>query len=143
MKRMVSGVMAIVMAIVFLAAGVLLIVLGVGRLQKTNSAKYVETQATITKVETNEIPDSDAAGGYRTEYEVTVEYTVDGKKVVTQLSETPKDFYEGMELAVRYNVDKPTDVILPGNGGAVIMLVLGVVGILGGVVMFVRNLRGR
>jgi hypothetical protein len=143
MNKLLSGVLGIVMALVFVAAGVFAIITGVGRIQKMNSANYVETQATITKIETNEVVDTDEAGGTRTEYEITVEYTVDGKKFVTQLNETPKEFYEGMELAVRYNVDKPTDVILPGNGGAYIVIALGVVGILAGAFLFLKNLRGR
>ena len=143
MKRLFSGVLGIVFALVFVAAGIFVIVMGVGRIQKMNSADYVETQATITKIETTEITDSDEPGGTRTEYEVTVEYTVDGKTVVAQLNETPKDFYEGMELTVRYNVNKPTDVILPGNGGAYIMIGLGVFASLAGVFMFLKSLRGR
>ena len=143
MKRALSGVLGIVMALIFLAVGIFVIVMGVQRLQKTSSADYVDTKATVTKIETNEIRDEDAAGGYRTEYVVTVEYTVDGKKVVTQLSETPKDFYEGMELDVRYNMNKPTDVILPGSGGAFIIIGMGVVALIAGAVMFLRRLRGR
>jgi len=143
MQRLLSGVLGIVMSIVFVAAGIFTLVMGIGHLQKLNAGKYVETQATITKIETIEVSDSDAPGGTREEYEVTVEYTVDGKKVVSQLRETPKEFYEGMELTVIYNIDKPTDVTLPGTTGAYIMMGMGVLAILAGVVMFLKRLRGR
>jgi len=143
MQRLLSGVLGIVMSIVFVAAGIFTLVMGIGHLQKLNAGKYVETQATITKIETIEVSDSDAPGGTREEYEVTVEYTVDGKKVVSQLRETPKEFYEGMELTVIYNIDKPTDVTLPGTTGAYIMMGMGVLAILVGVVMFLKRLRGR
>lgn len=143
MQRLLSGVLGIVMSIVFVAAGIFTLVMGIGHLQKLNAGKYVETQATITKIETIEVSDSDAPGGTREEYEVTVEYTVDGKKVVSQLRETPKEFYEGMELTVIYNIDKPTDVTLPGTTGAYIMMGMGMLAILAGVVMFLKRLRGR
>ncbi len=143
MKRFLSGVGAIVFAVILLGVGILNIVLGVNRLVKLNAGKYVETQAVITKIETVEVADSDAPGGSREEYQLTVEYTVDGKKFVSQLSETPKEFYEGMELTVLYNTDKPTEVVLPGKTGAFIMIGMGVVAILAGVVLFLKRLRGR
>ena len=143
MKRIVSGVMGIVLALLFLAAGIFTLVTGISHLQKLNAGKFVETQATITKIETMEVSDDDAPGGIREDYEITVEYTVDGKKIVSQLRETPKEFYEGMELTVIYNMDKPTDVTLPGTTGAYIMIGMGAVAILISVVMFLRRLRGR
>jgi len=143
MNKIVSGVVGIVMAIVFLAAGVFTLVTGIGHLQKLNAGKFVETQATITKIETMEVSDDDAPGGIREDYEITVEYTVDGKKVVSQLRETPKEFYEGMELTVIYNMDKPTDVTLPGTTGAYIMIGMGVVGIIVGLVLILNKIRGR
>ena len=143
MKRIVSGVVGIIMILVFLAAGIFVLVTGIDHLQKLHAGKYTETQATITKIETTEVSDSDAPGGIREDYEITVEYTVDGKKVVSLLRETPKEFYEGMELTVIYNIDNPTDVTLPGPTGAYIMIGMGVVAILISVVMFLRRLRGR
>ena len=143
MNKIVSGVVGIVMAIVFLAAGVFTLVTGIGHLQKLNAGKFVETQATITKIETMEVSDDDAPGGIREDYEITVEYTVDGKKIVSQLRETPKEFYEGMELTVIYNMDKPTDVTLPGTTGAYIMIGMGVVGIIVGLVLILNKIRGR
>ena len=143
MNRIVSGVMGIVMAVVFLAAGVFCIVMGVTHLQKLNAGKYVETQATITKIETREVTDTDDPSITRTEYDITVEYTIDGKKYVSQLGETPKEFHEGMELTVLYNVDKPTDVVLPGTTGSYIMIGLGVVAVLLCAVMILKRLRGR
>lgn len=143
MNKLLTGIMGIVFAVVFIAAGVFCLITGINQMQKMKQGKYVETQATITQIETNEISDSDAPSGYRTEYDITVEYTLDGKKVVAQLNGTPKDFYEGMELTVLYNQDKPTDVVLPGNTGNYIMIGLGVVAILAGAFALLKRLRGR
>ena len=143
MNKLLTGIMGIVFAVVFIAAGVFCLITGINQMQKMKQGKYVETQATITQIETNEISDSDAPSGYRTEYDITVEYTLDGKKVVAQLNGTPKDFYEGMELTVLYNQDKPTDVVLPGTTGNYIMIGLGVVAILAGAFALLKRLRGR
>lgn len=143
MKKMMTGIMGIVLAVVFLAVGIFVLVMGINHLQKLNAGKYVETQATITKIETDVVHDPDSPGGTREEYEITVEYTVDGKKYVSRLGETPKEFHEGMELTVLYNVDNPMDVTLPGTTGAIIMIAMGVVAALAGVVMFLKRLRGR
>lgn len=143
MNRLLSGVGALLLAIVILAAGVLNLVLGASRLIKMNAGKYVETQAVVTKIDTVEVADSDAPGGTREEYQLTVEYSVDGSRYVSQLSETPSSFHEGMELTVLYNIDKPSEVILPGAGGSFIMIGLGVVGVLAGVVLILRKLQGR
>ena len=143
MKRFLSGAGAILMAVVFLAAGVLNIVLGFNRMSKINAGKYIETQAKITNIESIEVADADAPGGTRTDYTITVEYTIDGKKYVSQLGEIPNEFHEGMELKVLYNIDKPTDLILPGNGGTVIHFVIGAVGVLAGIALFLQKLRGR
>ena len=143
MKKTMTGIMGIVLAVVFLAVGIFVLVMGIHHLQKLNAGKYVETQATITKIETDVVHDPDSPGGTREEYEITVEYTVDGKKYVSRLGETPKEFHEGMELTVLYNVDNPMDVTLPGTTGAIIMIAMGVVAALAGVVMFLKRLRGR
>ena len=143
MKKTMTGIMGIVLAVVFLAVGIFVLVMGINHLQKLNAGKYVETQATITKIETDVVHDPDSPGGTREEYEITVEYTVDGKKYVSRLGETPKEFHEGMELTVLYNVDNPMDVTLPGTTGAIIMIAMGVVAALAGVVMFLKRLRGR
>ena len=143
MNRLLSGVGALVLAVIILASGVLNIVLGASRLVKMNTGKYVETQAVVTKIETVEVSDDDAPGGMREDYVLTVEYDVDGSKHVSQLGETPKTFHEGMELTVLYNIDKPSEVVLPGSGGAFIMIGLGVVGVLAGAVLILKKLQGR
>ena len=143
MKNFFSGVGAIVMAVVFLAAGIFCIYMGADRLQKMNAGKYVETKATVTNIEKEEIYDSDSPGDTRTEYHITVEYSVDGNKYVSKLGETPSEFNEGMELTVLYNVDNPSEVVLPGNTGSYVMIGIGVVGVLAGIALFLKKLRGR
>lgn len=140
MNRLINGVASIVMAVILLATGIFLLVMGIGRFQAISAGKFQETQATITQIETRRVPEQDRPD--RIEYDITVEYEVDGKKVVSQLDTTPKEFHEGMELAVQYNMDNPTEVTLPGNGGAFIMMVMGVVALLGCAFLILQKLRG-
>lgn len=107
----------------FVVFGAFLLFMGGTRLLKMNSKDYVTTEATITNIREEVVHDSEH--GYRTNYFITVEYEVDGKKVVTVLSETPNSFYEGMNLTIKYNIKNPTDTILPGTGGAYIFLIMG------------------
>ena len=137
MNKLLSGVGTILFALVFLAAGIFNIVLGVGRLQKDSQGKYVETTALITHIESTETHDED---GTHTDYDITVEFQADGKKVVAHLGEIPKEFYEGMELTVLYNMDNPTEVVLPGTGGAWIMIGLGAVAILAAAGMLIKRI---
>lgn len=136
MKQGVNGITKILFGAVFVAAGVLLIILGINRLVKLNAGKYVETQAKITKIETTLVSDED---GSHEEHEITVEYQVDGKKFVSRLSENPREFYEGMELTVLYDVDKPTTVVLPGKASSFIMMALGFVGVICGLMVIIKK----
>lgn len=136
MKQGVNGITKILFGAVFVAAGVLLIILGINRLVKMNAGKYVETQAKITKIETTLVSDED---GSHEEHEITVEYQVDGKKFVSRLSENPREFYEGMELTVLYDVDKPTTVVLPGKASSFIMMALGFVGVICGLMVIIKK----
>ena len=89
MKQGVNGITKILFGAVFVAAGVLLIILGINRLVKMNAGKYVETQAKITKIETTLVSDED---GSHEEHEITVEYQVDGKSLYHALVRTRASF---------------------------------------------------
>lgn len=141
MNRVLNGILSIVLAVVFVAVGIFLLVMGVGRLQAMNAGRFQETQATITRIDTRTETDPD--GPDRTVYDIMVEYEADGKKVVAQLDQNPRDFYEGMELTVQYNMDKPTEVTLPGKSSAYFSIGFGIVAILCGAFLVLQKLRGR
>ena len=134
--------LTLLILLLVLAAGIVDLILGINRLNKLGSGQYKEVEATITGIET--YYETDPETNTDTErYEITVEYTVDGKKYVSLLGETPKEFHEGMQLTVLYDVGDPTDVVLPGKTGAYIMIGLGAVVILVCVVMILKKLFGR
>jgi hypothetical protein len=137
MNRMLGRIGGILFSIIFVAAGIFTLVMGVRRMMDLNAGKYIETQATITRIDSVETTDSDT--GTRTEYDITVEYNVNGRKYVSHLGEQPKKFYEGMTLTVLYNADRPTDVILPGQTASFIMIGMGIVGIVAGVAAFIKR----
>ena len=140
MNRIINRIVPLLMSLAFAVAGIFIIYQGVNRLGKLNAGRYTETQATITRIDTRTESDSD--GFEKTVYDLTVEYSLDGRKVVAQLRENPRDFYEGMELAVLYDVEDPTDVILPGTANAFIMIGVGAFAVLAGAVLFIKPRRG-
>ena len=140
MNRIINRIVPLLMSLAFAVAGIFIIYQGVNRLGKLNAGRYTETQATITRIDTRTESDSD--GFEKTVYDLTVEYSLDGRKVVAQLRENPRDFYEGMELAVLYDVEDPTAVILPGTANAFIMIGVGAFAVLAGAVLFIKPRRG-
>ena len=134
--------LSLIMSVVFIAVGIFVTFSGINRLVKLNAGQYAETQAVITRIESREVLDTET-GSREMEYDLTVEYSVDGKKYVSQLSENPREFHEGMELTVLYDVDHPDDVVLPGTAGAFIMIGMGIVAILAAAVLLFKMLRGR
>ena len=139
--RIPQGVIAFFITVMVLGAGILNLSMGISRIVKLNTGKYEETQAVITKIEESTSVDSE--GMTTTDYTITVEYTVDGKRYVSQLGETPQKFHEGMELTVLYEIDNPLEVVLPGTTGACIMIGIGVVGLAAAAVVALNYFRGR
>ena len=139
--RIPQGVISIFITVIVLGASVFNLYLGIGRIIKINTGKYEETQAVITKIEESTSVDSE--GMTTTDYTITVEYTVDGKRYVSQLGETPQKFHEGMELTVLYEIDNPLEVVLPGTTGAYIMIGIGVVGLVAAAVVALNSFKGR
>lgn len=140
MKKGLSGIAEILFGLVFVGVGILIVVLGINRLMKLEAGKYAETQAKITHIETTTVSDED---GFHDEYDITVEYQVDGQKYVSHLGETPRDFHEGMELTVLYDIDKPMEVVLPGKTSSYIMIGIGMIAIICGAVVILRKVLGR
>ena len=139
--RIPQGVISIFITVIVLGASIFNLSLGIGRIIKLNTGKYEETQAVITKIEESTSVDSE--GTTTTDYTITVEYTVDGKRYVSQLGETPQKFHEGMELTVLYEIDNPLEVVLPGTTGAFIMIGIGVVGLVAAAVVTLNSFKGR
>ena len=139
--RIPQGVISIFITVIVLGASVFNLSLGIGRIIKLNTGKYEETQAVITKIEESKSVDSE--GMTTTDYTITVEYTVDGKRYVSQLGETPQKFHEGMELTVLYEIDNPLEVVLPGTTGAYIMIGIGVVGLVAAALVALNSFKGR
>ena len=140
MRRLLNGVLGLIMVIVISATGIFEIFVGVRTLVRLNKGEYLETTAKILKIETEQVPDDDAPGGYREDQIITVEYTVNGKKVVATLNENPSEFYEGQELTILYYVNDPTQNLLPGSNGATYMIVAGSVAIVVSVIIFLKNI---
>jgi len=123
-----------------LVIGIVLVIVGGVRLHKMNAGKYVEIQATVIQAETRYVRESNNSESEREEYSAKVEYSVDGQTYTGELS-TPGRYQEGDALTILYNVDRPTDITLPGTGSSYIMLIIGGIAALAGVIMLLKNLR--
>ncbi len=126
----------LVMTLLFLAAGIFLIIMGFknGRMQKT----FIETTGVITRIERVERVGNDREYDYFT----YVKYTVDGKEYESELGEYSASFKEGAELKIKYDPNDPNTIIAAGATSRVIMFAMGIVGILISLFAGFKTLRG-
>ena len=128
--------LAIIMLVIFLAAGVFVIIQGFrnGRMQR----EFTETTAVITRIEVIENVGSDNED----EHHTYVRYTVDGREYDNELGEYSSSFKEGAVIKIKYDPADPTNIILAGAASQTIMFVLGTVAILISLGMGLKILRG-
>ena len=105
---------AMVLAVIAIIAGVYFTFI--------QSSGFEKTTATITAIEEQpkDFSDDDA------EYDVTVEYTVDGQKYTEKLDYYSPSFEIGKTINIRYNPDNPSE-IHGGSGFGIYILIIGVV----------------
>ena len=119
--------------VLFIAAGIFLIVMGV---KTTHYHKvYKETTATIANIYR-----VDEGDDYH--YDVFVKYTVDGKSYDSELGSYSSDMREGQEVSILYDSADPLAIIPAGKGQVIYFFAAGVVCILLGAVAVIRVLRG-
>jgi len=129
---------SIIFAVVFVVAGVFVIVMGVNRL---NSKKDYDASTTgvIVGIE-REWSGTDEDGFDQYDYTVYVNYEVDGQKYENvKYPSYDSSMQKGDEVEVLYQSSDPTN-IAEGNltGNATIMIVIGAVCTLAGVVAVVK-----
>ncbi len=131
-------ILSIILPIVFVAAGIVMIVMGVNRL---NSKKNYDASTTgvIVGIE-REWTGTDADGFDQYDYTVYVDYEVDGKKYENVKYPTyDSSMQKGDEVEILYQSANPAN-IAEGNlsGNATFMIVFGVVVALIGVVSAIK-----
>ena len=131
---------SIIFAVVFVVAGIFVIVMGVNRL---NSKKDYDASTTgvIVGIE-REWTGTDEDGFDQYDYKVYVDYEVDGKKYENvEYPSYDSSMQKGGEVEVLYQSSDPTK-IAEGNltGNATIMIVIGAVCTLAGVVAVVKSI---
>lgn len=129
---------SIIFAVVFVVAGVFVIVMGVNRL---NSKKDYDASTTgvIVGIE-REWSGTDEDGFDQYDYTVYVNYEVDGQKYENvKYPSYDSSMQKGDEVEVLYQSSDPTN-IAEGNltGNATIMIVIGAVCTLAGVVAVIK-----
>ncbi|MBO5994487.1 MAG: DUF3592 domain-containing protein [Firmicutes bacterium] len=130
-----SNVGKLVFFVIFFLAGLFFVIAGfIGIKQADN---WPATTGTIQSIELiHEAVDSEDTD----QYEVMVEYKVDGKTYVSDLGEKLDDFEVGKVIDILYNPENPDAIILPGKTGSVIGIVVGFLVMIASVFMFLRQL---
>lgn len=136
-----NNIKMLIFAVVFIAAGAVLVFLGI----KNNSEikKFPEVSVTVLAVEVTYEDDTDG-GQTRTE-KVYVEYTIDGKEYTDiLLNSAPSNLSKGDVVTAHYNPEKPEYVTGATKNTGYLLMAFGLVFALtsGGSVIF-RILRGR
>ncbi len=129
---------SIIFAVVFVVAGIFVIVMGAGRLSSKKDYD-ASTTGVIVGIE-REWTGTDEDGFDQYDYTVYVNYEVDGQKYENvKYPSYDSSMEKGGEVEILYKSSDPTD-IAEGNltGNATIMIVIGAVCTLAGVVAVIK-----
>ncbi|MBR1559180.1 MAG: hypothetical protein IJ646_02955, partial [Clostridia bacterium] len=77
------------------------------------------------------------------DWEVMVEYTVDGNTYISDLGQKKDDFTVGKEIDILYNPNDPEGIVLPGKAGWSIFILAGAAVDVAASALLVRDLRDR
>ncbi len=136
MKKIIS----IILSLVFVAAGIVVIVIGVK--QNSESKQYELTgKATIASIERTWTGTDDE--GFDTyEYTVRVDYEIDGKEYKNvEYPYYSDSMHKGDEVEFLYNADDPTKIVEKNAGGhSLIIIVFGAVFAVIGLVATVKTI---
>ena len=133
--RGMNRITALIMAIVFLAAGIFIIYLGAQN--SKNQKIFTETTGEIVRIYRRDVGDRDY------EYDVFVKYTAGGKEYESKLDTYKDSFREGQKIDIKYDPADPVTIIAAGSGQSLYLIIFGVAAILISLVMALRVLRGR
>ena len=136
MRRVSRKLMALLMAVLFFAAGVFLIFLGFKN--SSQQKTFIPVTGVITRIEAERRP------GTTNEYDhrVFVKYrTAEGKEIETELGEYSASFKEGAEIALKYDPADPSNVIAASGTSRIVLFIMGTVGILGSFAIVLSELR--
>lgn len=112
----VMGVMIAVFGVIFLIIG-----LFVAKDEKEFRENALQTTGTITEITVDYIRKTD--GKTKKEYDVYIEYTVDGIVYNDRLSYYDSSMHKGQSITLYYNPEDPSDVIGEKTGTGVFILV--------------------
>ena len=95
----------------FIPAGIILIVFGIITfIISIKNQNYIETQATISKVELSQEAYTDSDGNYvEATYDISLKYTVGGKEYEEILGGLPK-YNIGDKMKIYYNPSNPSQI---------------------------------
>ena len=111
-------IIGIIVSIACIVIGVIILV------SHFNAKKTQTTEITATVVRIDSEIETDTDGMNTRWYYPVVEYTVNGEKYETRLSNSGSTnstkYKEGQEVAIQYNPDKPEEISKKGDNGGLI-----------------------
>lgn len=134
-----NRIISILFPLAFVAAGIFLIVISAGKIIKIHSNAYTPTTAVVDHIDV--IPSDEPSKS--DDRNVYVRYTAGGQEYIELLEESSDDMVTGQTIDVIYETENPKNVTTPGTTGAYIRIGLGALGILLGIIAFIRGLAGR
>lgn len=113
--------------------GIVILVIGI-YMNFFEGRGYIETTAVI-----DHIDETYSGGDNDTEYDVYVNYTVDGKDYQSRSDYYSPSYKEGKEIKIYYNPDNPQQIHGDSKGFRIYILVVGVVILVVSVLAFLRS----
>ena len=121
-----ANIKKILISLMFIVAGVVVIVFG--SVSNKEIKNFPEVSVTVSDVTKSTVTEAD--GTISEDVAVRVKYTVDGKEYNELLQSAPTNLSEGDTLTVHYNPEKPSYVTGATKGSNTVMFVIGAAGIL-------------
>ena len=125
--------------IVFVIAGIIIIILGFVSLKQQNT--FLPVKGVIADIQ--EFEERDSEGDLTYSYEVTVDYKIEGESYTSVMGDYKDGFEVGKEIEILYDPDDPSTIVSKGKGHVVYMFIVGiicaVIGIIGAIKGFARR----
>ena len=134
MNQRIASLLQRLLPLIFLAAGIVFIVLGSVTLGHHKT--YLPATGTISSIDVEYGVGEDATDTYT----VMVEYEVDGTTYFSELGEMKSGYHQGKEVDLLYNPENPEEIIPSGKTGPIIAVVFGGVVTLAGAFSIVRKI---
>ena len=122
--------------LVFIIAGIIVIVFSIHGLHQQD--EFSPAKGVIKDIQ--EYVETDSDGGTTTTYEVTVDYTINGKSYTSVMGDYENGYEVGKEIDILYDPQDPNVIVSKGKGPYYYFIAASILLILYAVFSFLRGL---